>query len=77
MKRYRLVIVFSFLIVAGMVKMQAQDTVSLSTGLFATESGKVIVSSQDDFPDYSEWLYYDDGNYYTNLGFIPEGIPFS
>ena len=77
MKRYRLVIVFSFLIVAGMVKMQAQDTVSLYTGLFATESGKVIVSSQDDFPDYSEWLYYDDGNYYTNLGFMPEGIPFS
>ncbi len=73
MNTHRFPILFAFLLMAGMLKTQAQDT----TNLFAAESGKVITLSQDDVPDYSEWLYYDDGNYDTNLGFMPEGIPFS
>ena len=77
MRMFRLHTLLALLLVAGGVTLQAQDTTDFSTDLFDAKSAKAVTHSQDFNPEYSEWLYYDNGNYYTNVAYMPENIPFS
>ena len=77
MKNLKIYALFALLLMAGNMTMQAQDTIGYSTGLFAAKSGKAVTHLQDFDPEYSEWLYYDNGNYYTNVAYTPVDIPFS
>ena len=51
----------ALLLMAGNMTMQAQDTIGYSTDLFAAKSGNAVTHLQDFDPEYSEWLYYDNG----------------
>ena len=77
MNTNRLSMLLALLLMAGNMTMQAQDTIGYSTDLFTAKSGKAVTHLQDFDPEYSEWLYYDNGNYYTNVAYMPENIPFS
>lgn len=77
MRMFRLRTLLALLLVAGGVTLQAQDTTDFSTDLFDAKSAKAVTHSQDFNLEYSEWLYYDNGNYYTNVAYMPENIPFS
>ena len=77
MKNLKIYALFALLLMAGNMTMQAQDTIGYSTDLFAAKSGKAVTHLQDFDPEYSEWLYYDNGNYYTNVAYTPVDIPFS
>ena len=81
MKATRIYTLLALLLMAGGVAMQAQEPVTNAnpTGLF--ESRKAQHGNPIQQPsivsETSAWLHYDDGIFNTNLGYIPENIPFS
>ena len=77
MKNIMLYTLLALLLMAGGVTMQAQEEKqkSLFGSRKVTEAIPLQMPTMLSVED--AWLHYDDGVYYTNMYYVPDGIPFS
>ena len=75
MKYLKIYTLLTFLLMAGGVTMQAQEEKqkSLFGSRKVTEAIPLQMPTMLSVED--AWLHYDDGVYYTNMYYVPDGIP--